>query len=73
MSNVLPNYDMSNVLPNYDMSNVLPDYDMSNVLPDYVWHEQRGGVSWKAENTYPTGASGLSSTYLAESELLVTL
>ena len=63
MSNVLPNYDMSNVLPDYDMSNVLPDYDTSNVV----------GVSWKAENTYPTGASGLSSTYLAESELLITL
>jgi hypothetical protein len=31
------------------------------------------GVSWKAENTYPTGASGLSSTYLAEFELLITL
>jgi hypothetical protein len=42
------------VLPNYDMSNVLPDYDTSNVV----------GVSWKTENTYPTGASGLSSTYL---------
>ena len=54
---------MSNVLPDYDMSNVLPDYDTSNVV----------GVSWKAENTYPTGASGLSSTYLAESELLITL
>jgi hypothetical protein len=51
------------VLPNYDMSNVLPDYDTSNVV----------GVSWKTENTYPTGASGLSSTYLAESELLITL
>ena len=74
MSNVLPNYDIINVLPNYDMSNVLLNYDMSNVLPDYdTRHEQRGGVSWKAENTYPTGASGLSSTYLAESELLVTL
>ena len=52
MSNVLPYYDTSNVLPNYDMSNVLPDYDTSKVM----------GVSWKAENTYPTGASGLSST-----------
>jgi hypothetical protein len=38
----------------------LPDYDMSNVV----------GVSWKADNTYPTSASGLSSTYLAESELI---
>ena len=45
------------------MSNVLPDYDTSNVV----------GVSWKAENIYPTSASGLSSTYLAESELLITL
>ena len=63
MSNVLPDYDMSNVLPDYDMSNILPDYDMSNVV----------GVSWKVENDYPTGASGLSSTYLAESELLITL
>jgi hypothetical protein len=54
---------MSNILPDYDMSNILPDYDMSNVV----------GVSWKVENDYPTGASGLSSTYLAESELLITL
>jgi hypothetical protein len=45
------------------MSNVLPDYDTSNVV----------GVSGKAENTYPTGASGLSSRYLAEFELLITL
>jgi hypothetical protein len=45
------------------MSNLLPDYDTGNVV----------GASWKAENTYPTGASGLSSTYLAESELLITL
>ena len=40
------------------MSNILPDYDTSNVV----------GVSWKAEYAYPTGASGLSSTYLAEFE-----
>ena len=35
---------------------------MSNVVGD----------SWKAENAYPTGASGLNSTYLAESKLLIT-
>ena len=58
ISFLINSYFFSAALPDYDMSNILPDYDTSNVV----------GVSWKAEYAYPTGASGLSSTYLAESE-----